>query len=291
MSPSAEPSAAAFAYCESLVRAADKDRFLSALFAPAQTRAALYALYAFNIEIARVRELIHEPLAGEIRLQWWSDALAGTAAGGIEANPVAAALSTTIERHHLPTKLLEELVAARQFDLYGDPMRTLADFNAYARATCANLFELAARILAPGDEAYMREVAQQAGLAYAVVGLMQAFPAHIGRGQLFLPLEVLARHGVQQEALQAPQRAAGLREALAELRASARAHLRQARASAERLPPAALPAFLIVALASPLLDRMERKDYDPFAGIALPQWRRQWQLWRAAGKPARIFAD
>ena len=85
-----------FAHCEALVRAADKDRFLAALFAPAAHRGALYALYAFNIEIARVRESIHEPLAGEIRLQWWTDAIAGKAAGDAQANPVAAALSTTV---------------------------------------------------------------------------------------------------------------------------------------------------------------------------------------------------
>ena len=67
----------AFAHCEALVRAADRERFLTALFAPADRRNALFALYAFNIEIARVREAVREPLAGEIRLQWWSDALRG----------------------------------------------------------------------------------------------------------------------------------------------------------------------------------------------------------------------
>jgi len=67
----------AFAHCEALVRASDKDRFLSALFAPAEHRGALHALYAFNVEAARVRELAREPLAGEVRLQWWREALSG----------------------------------------------------------------------------------------------------------------------------------------------------------------------------------------------------------------------
>ena len=38
----------AFAHCEALLRAADKDRFLTTLFAPAEHRDALVALYAFN---------------------------------------------------------------------------------------------------------------------------------------------------------------------------------------------------------------------------------------------------
>ncbi|HLH95427.1 MAG TPA: phytoene/squalene synthase family protein [Xanthobacteraceae bacterium] len=278
-----------FTHCEALVRAADKDRFLATLFAPAPERAGLHALYAFNIEVARIRERIHEPLAGEIRLQWWSDVLAGTASGSVEAHPVAAALRTTIERCHLATDLFEKLIAARRFDLYDEPMGTLADFRAYARATSAGLIELAASVLAPGDLAAFGPMAEHAGLAYATVGLLQAFPLHVGRGQLFLPLDVLARHGVEQKELRAPQAAAGLRGALAELLALARSHLDQARATAGVLPPAALPAVLPVAMVRPLIDRMERKSYDPFAGVDMPQWRRQWRLWRAARQPVRIF--
>src|ERR1700736_1219462 len=111
-----------FAPCEALVRQADRDRFLATLFAPAERRGALHALYAFNIEIARVREVVREPLAGEIRLQWWCDAITGKAAGDAQANPVAAALLAAVARHRLPSELLTALIAARRFDLYDDPM-------------------------------------------------------------------------------------------------------------------------------------------------------------------------
>src|SRR2546423_10115237 len=81
----------AFAHCEGLVRAADRDRFLTTLFAPAEHRPALLALYAFNLEVARVREIVHEPLAGEIRLQWWNDVLEGERRRAGARRPVAAA--------------------------------------------------------------------------------------------------------------------------------------------------------------------------------------------------------
>ena len=143
----------AFAHCEALVRAADKDRFLATLFAPAEHRGALYALYAFNLEIARVREIVREPLAGEIRLQWWSDALAGIGAGDVGSNPVAAALLATIARYRLPMEHLTGLIEARRFDLYDDPMPRLDDLEDYGRKTSSAVIELAARILADAEAA------------------------------------------------------------------------------------------------------------------------------------------
>src|SRR6266436_7838336 len=80
------PMQDAFAHCEGLLRAADKDRFLATLFAPAEHRDALFALYAFNLEIARAREVVREPVAGEIRLQWWSDVLGGAGRGEVEGH-------------------------------------------------------------------------------------------------------------------------------------------------------------------------------------------------------------
>src|SRR3954452_21516502 len=68
-----------FDHCEELVRTGDKNRFLATLFAPQKYRRALYALYAFNLEVARTRELAREPMPGEIRLQWWRDVLGGGA--------------------------------------------------------------------------------------------------------------------------------------------------------------------------------------------------------------------
>lgn len=279
----------ASAYCETLVRGADKDRFLATLFAPAEHRGALYALYAFNIEIARVRESIREPLAGEIRLQWWSDALAGKAAGEVAANPVAAALLAAVTRYGLPAELLTGLIAARRFDLYDDPIHTLAEFDEYARATSSALVELSARILA-GAAPGLDSIALHAGLGYAIAGLLQAFPIHAARGQLFLPLDVLNQHGAGQQDVAGKPATAQLRAVLAEMRRHARAHLVQASRLATSIPVAALPAILPVALVRPVLDRMEGADYDPFAPAELPQWRRQWLLWRAARRPARIFA-
>src|ERR1700729_2002729 len=172
-----------FAYCAELVRQADRDRFLSSLFAPSEHRGALHALYAFNVEVARVREVAREPLPGEIRLQWWSEVLRGERAEEASANPVASALLAVIERHRLAATKLTALIDARCFDLYDDPMARLADLEAYARKTSSTLLALAAHILAGVDGDVMEPVANPAGIAYAIAGLLRAFPLHAARRQ------------------------------------------------------------------------------------------------------------
>jgi phytoene synthase len=204
----------------------------------------------------------------------------------VAANPVAAALLAAVARYRLPGELLTGLIAARRFDLYNDPMATLTDFDDYADATSSAVMELAARILGADG---MPGPGRHAGLGYAIAGLLQAFPIHAARGQVFLPLEVLQRHGVQLEDLAVRHATPGLRAALAEMRRKAREHLAQAARAADDVPAAALPALLPVALVQPVLERMEGADYDPFVPVETPQWRRQWRLWRAAGRPRRMF--
>jgi 15-cis-phytoene synthase len=273
----------AFTYCAELVRTADRDRFLASLFAPEERRGALHALYAFNIEVARVREAAHAALPGEIRLQWWSDVLSGERADEARANPVASALLATIERHHLASAKLVELIEARRFDLYDDPMARIVDLEAYAARTSSVLFAMAARILADVEvEAIMRP----AGVAYAITGLLRAFPLHIGRHQLYLPVELLERHQVHLHDLYAGRSSAELEAALAEIRSLARGRLHAARDHMAELPHHAVPALLPVALVRPWLDRLERSP--PFAPAEIPRWRRQWLIWRAARNPGRI---
>ena len=279
----------AFAHCEALLRVADKDRFLTTLFAPAEHRNALIALYAFNVEIARVREVVHEPVAGEIRLQWWSDVLGGVGRGEVAAHPVAAALLASMARYRLPPEPFKALIEARRFDVYDEPMATLADLEAYADGASASLIALAAEILAAGSEPDIGALSHHAGLAHALAGLLAAFPIHAARGQLFIPLDMLARHGADRLDVKGGPATPQLRAALAELRLRARHHLGAAQQLLGSVAPAVVPALLPVALAGPTLTRMERRGYDPFVPVAIAPWRRQWLIWRAARRPRRIF--
>ena len=273
----------AFAYCSELVRAADGDRFIAALFAPAERRGALHALYAFNGEVSRVRDVAREALPGEIRLQWWSEVVSGERNEEAHANPVAAALLTTMERHHLATTLLADLIEAHRFDLYDEPMTDIAALEAYATKTSSALFALAAQVVGEGE---IEPVAGPAGIAHAIAGMLRAFPVHAARGRLYVPAALLDRHQVHPRDIFAGRSSAGLRAALAELGNLARHNLIAVQKRITALPPAAIPVLLPLALVRPSLDRLERGD--PFAPAEIPPWRRQWLIWRAARNPARI---
>jgi 15-cis-phytoene synthase len=272
-----------YAYATALVRAADRDRYIASLFAPAEQRGALNALYAFNSEVARVRDVAHASLPGEIRLQWWSDVVAGERADEAHANPVAAALLAAIERHRLPSTRLIDLIEARRFDIYDDPMASFADLETYAKNTSSVLFALAARVLSGTDAEASTE---PAGVAYAIAGLLRAFPVHAARGQLYMPAELLERHQVRLHDVFAGRLSRGLEAALAELRGVARRDLAVVAERLNTLPGTAIPALLPIALVRPTLDRLERRH--PFTPAEIPAWQRQWLIWRAARNPARI---
>lgn len=272
----------AVSYCAELVHAADRDRFIATLFAPEHNRDALYALYAFNIEVSHVRDRAREAAPGEIRLQWWREVLQGERHGEAMASPVAASLLNTIARHRLPVKAILTLLDARRFDLYDEPMRTIAELEDYAFKTASALIAMAAQSL--GVDAMI--VARPMGIAYTLTELLAALPRHAARRQLYLPVELLDRHGVRAADVFAGRSSPALNQAAAELRHLARDHLAAAVNDVRALPRQALPAFLPIAPVLQSLDRLDRSDI--FAPKTLSPWRRQWLIWRAARNPVRL---
>jgi phytoene/squalene synthetase len=163
--------------CAAEVRRSDPDRYFSALFAPAELRPHLFALYAFNHALAHVGESVREPMVGEIRLQWWRETLEGARAGKPRGHDVARALAETLARVKLPVELFDAMIDARSFDLMDG---TLTDYATYLDATSGNVMRLASRILGAAQD----DLAREAGLAYGLAGLLRNQAT--GRGKAFL---------------------------------------------------------------------------------------------------------
>ncbi len=269
------------AFCADLVRTHDFVRYASTLFLPGPERRALLAIYAFNIEVSRVHEQVSQPLPGEMRLQWWTDMLAGTEHGGVEGNPVAAELLWTIRNHRLPVSPFSHLVEEHQFDLYNDPMPSLAALEGYLDATASALFSQATRVMARPSEA-IDHLARHAGLAQGMAQVIAALGRDAARQQLFLPSELLQRHGSRKEEVFAGKPTPNIRAAIDQLADEAQGHLKTAFGLLADVPSGARRIFLPLACVRRELNLARRVDYDPFLPRPVSRLRTLWTLWRAA---------
>lgn len=252
--------------CAAQARDGDRERFLCTLFASEPARGDLWALLAANIEIARTRETVSEPTLGEIRLQWWREAIEAAYDGSARPHPVVRALAAAIERVRPPRERFERLLHGRRHDLYDDPMPDLAALEDYADATSGELAVLALDMLGV-DAAAARQAARQVGIAWALTGVIRALPFLASRRRLPLPADLLAAEGVTPAAVFEGQPEAGLRAVLRALAVCAGQHIQQARAVRSDIPRAALPVLLPARLAEGHLARLAAIDFAVFAGV------------------------
>jgi 15-cis-phytoene synthase len=268
-------------FCAELVRNHDFVRYASTLFVPVEQRRPLLALYAFNAEVNRIREQVSQPLPGEVRLQWWTDMLLGAGHGGVEGNPVASELLRAIQTFRLPVERLTRLVEEHQFDVYNDPMPTLSALEGYVNDTSSGLFALAGRIAGP-PSAETDHLARHAGLAFGFVQAINAMPRDAVRRQLFVPLQLLEKHGSGMEQVLSGKQTPQARAAIDELVAAARRHLDAALALLAEAPAELRSIFLPLAIARADLKRLSRADNDPFVPHFRSRFSTLWITWRAS---------
>lgn len=262
------------------VRASDRILYASTLYAPADRRPALHALHAFAIEVAGIRERISQPLPGEIRFQWWRDAIA---AGVPTGNPLADALIAAIARFELPVAAFQNLLEARIFDLYDDPMPSRTDLEGYLGETESALVQLAALVLDRESAPGAAGPAGHAGCAVGVANLLLALPRWRARGQCYVPHDILSAVGITPEEFVAGADDARSSAAVAAMVALGREHAAASARHAAALPAALRPAFMPAAIATLRL-RQWRDAADLMSGNAtdVPAWRGHWALLRAA---------
>jgi phytoene synthase len=266
-----------------LVRVADRDRYLAALYAPEDKRADLLALYAFNTEIAGVRDRVSQALPGEIRLQWWRDAIAAKDVGAATGHPVAVALLETIRRRNLPEQAFQNYLDARIFDLYDDPMPTRADLEGYCGETAAAIIQLSSLVIDARAAASNAELAGHAGCAQAMTGLLRLLPQHRRRGQCYVPKDILAAAGTSPEEFLAGDGGPAAPRAIAAMIALGREHLTIFERGATELPASLRPAFLPLASTGAQLEKMQGREKELLvASLDVGAWRKHWLMFRRA---------
>ncbi|WP_262695228.1 phytoene/squalene synthase family protein [Kordiimonas aquimaris] len=268
-------------YCRDMVRADDRARYDTTLFAPRHQRAPLWALYAFNQEVAKTRESVSESALGEIRLQWWQDAIEELKSGNYREHPVVAEMKQHLTEPAV-LKLMSEIVSARKNDMYDDgPADTIA-LATYARSVGGALSEAAVRVCAENSEhldADVVEAARKSGSAWAMIGLVRAIPFHWAANRNFVP-------GDDGKAALATTSA----EKMYELAASSISEMityakREQEASAKLANDASAKVkhiFLLNALSNIYLKNMAAAGNNPFKYQEPTDLKRMWSLMKAS---------
>jgi len=269
----------AFASCEAKVRRFDPDRYFASLFAPAAVRPHLFALYAFNYEVANIGEHAREPMMAAVRLQWWREAVAECCDGRPRAHPVTIGLAELFARPGSRLELFEALLDARDFDASPDLFADLPALESYCDATSVGLMKIAARVL--GGQGGEEEFVRHAGVAYALAGLLRAIPFHASRGKVYLPLDHLANEKLSPDDVFVGRERSTLKRIISTLAIRARGHIEAVR----RCKPdsANLLASLPSAIVPLHVRQLVRQTFDPYRDpIDVPLFRKQIALARAA---------
>ncbi len=256
------------AYCAEIVKRSDPDRYFAALFAPADRREGLFALYAFYLELARLREAVSEPMIGAIRLQWWRDTIDALETGQEVPHPIARALAPWFGRG-LNAAVCLPLIDAREMDFEEQPFATEGEFDAYLQGTAGALAEAALGLLlhpmplSPSD----RQWAHAGGRIWARLGLLRSAGFWATRRHLVLPQADLIERGIDPEGLFSGKADAKATKALGDYLGDQVALLQTQfeRLKAERLPLKARPGLCYLTMIRPLLHRVAKSRQAPLA--------------------------
>jgi len=245
------------------VKRFDYDRWLGSLFTPEPVRHHVMALIAFNIEIARIRETVSEPMLGDIRLQWWRDTISDLSKGTVRLHPVAEALNDLNKETKIDFNLMQEMIDMRAKDLDPAPIATEGEMIVYAEATGGNLHRLIYAALGARERADAVEAVMRSGRAYALNGILRAIPFHAKYDLLLLPLNLLSDYGLEAGTVFKADNKSAFRDVVASLKEFIDDDFAEAFDKSLSLNRAEKPAVLCNALTGIYQKNLEKSGFEP----------------------------
>ncbi len=232
----------------------DPDRYRASLFADNTHRERLAVIYAFHAELAKVPEIVSEPMLGAIRYQWWRDAVAEIySAENVRAHEVTTPLQSVIKNTDIPRFWLDKLINGRERDLDPTPFEGLDSAVDYCRNTSGVLIEIASQSVSP--ETKMPYIGML-GEAWGLVGLARAWSYYRSTMLSNLDFE-------------------GLCDA-------AQSKYSEASQGLGRVSSEVVPAIAYTALIPEYLKRLRRDEFDPSTDkVNYQAYRKQWRLMQA----------
>ncbi|OQS07395.1 hypothetical protein THRCLA_00594 [Thraustotheca clavata] len=254
------------------VRQFDYDHFLCGLLLPSKAQDAFFALRAFNIEIAKIKDSVRtNPSAGRMRIHWWRQRLHELyqVEKPVKDHFLLSELQAAIHRHQLTQRWFDRVLEARELDLETDQSETLRQLEQYAEKTAASMLYLTLECLDVRDD-NADVAAQHAGMAIGIATVLRGTVFHAKNRHVYLPKDTLSKHNLEAyDVLQGLEEdsALGAKSAPAAFDVACLAlnHLRTARDMKSTLPRAAIPAFYSTVPTQLFLDQLEACNFNLFS--------------------------
>ncbi|KAK0221836.1 isoprenoid synthase domain-containing protein [Armillaria fumosa] len=276
-------------YCADLVRKNDYESFLVSPFYPPELRPAYFALKAFSVDLATVQDTVSNPMIGQLRMQFWRDAIKSFSDGSPPRHPIALALYDACQRTHLPAYHLKRIIDARDAELYSSDHLTTDSLTAHAEATSSTLLYLLLSLFSASSSSTLSHAASHLGISQTFATLLRALPFHAANGRMIIPAELTAKHGVvQEDVFRKGADAPGIEDAVFELATLANDHLQTARSMFKedgfegKVPRAVMPVFMAGVSVASNLTRLEKANFNAFEpGLQLRDWKLPWRVWKS----------
>ncbi|XP_006859268.1 PREDICTED: NADH dehydrogenase (ubiquinone) complex I, assembly factor 6 [Chrysochloris asiatica] len=250
-------------YCMELLRKRDYEGYLCSLLLPAESRSAAFALRAFNVELAQVKDSVSEKTIGLMRMQFWKDTVEDIYQDSPPNQPVAIELWKVIKKHNLTKRWLLRIIDEREKNLDDKVYRNIQELETYAENTQSSLLYLILELLGVKN-LHADHAASHIGKAQGIVTCLRATPYHSSRRKVFLPMDICMLHGVSQEDFLRKTQGKNVRDVVYDIASQAHLHLKHARSFHKSVPVQAFPAFLQTVAVEDYLKKIQQVGFDIF---------------------------
>uniref|UniRef100_A0A8C3RQV9 NADH dehydrogenase (ubiquinone) complex I, assembly factor 6 n=1 Tax=Chelydra serpentina TaxID=8475 RepID=A0A8C3RQV9_CHESE len=246
-----------------IYRKRDYEGFLCSLLLPAESRTSAFALRAFNVELAQIKDSITQKTIGLMRMEFWRKAVEDIYCDNPPHQPVAIELWKAIKRHNLTKRWLLKIIDEREKNLDDRAYRNIQELETYADNTHSALLYLTLETLGVRD-IHADHAASHIGKAQGIVTCLRATPYHSKRQKVFLPMDICMLHGVSQEDFIRANQEKNLRDVIYNIASQAHVHLEHARSFSKNVPVKAFPAFLYTVALEDYLYKIQKVDFNIF---------------------------
>ncbi|KAH6569673.1 hypothetical protein BASA50_002131 [Batrachochytrium salamandrivorans] len=250
-------------YCMDLVRSHDYEQFLATLFVSAPARPAAWAIKAFNVETALIRDVVSQANIREMRIQWWRDAIDRTFQGSPPNHPITKTLAKTLEKTRLSKMWFTKILSARESNMKDTQYNTMTDLEAYAENTVSSLIYLQLEALGISD-LNAEHAASHSGKAIGIATALRGTPFNVSKRRFYLPAEIMSQHSVVTEEIFRFGPNEKLADAIFTIATRANDQLLTARTFSKDVPKEATATLLPLVIAHNYLTNLEKANFNVF---------------------------